>query len=60
MNGVNSRIDMLGVCENVRVDVFGVVFYFDFMVSKNPGPTLLGRLWARKVRLNSQNCDNGD
>jgi hypothetical protein len=59
MNAVNSKIDMMGICQNVRVDVFGVVFFFDFMVSRNPGPTLLGRPWARKVRLHSSNCDDG-
>jgi hypothetical protein len=32
---------------------------FDFMVSTDPVPTLLGRPWARKTRLHSRNCDNG-
>lgn len=59
MNGVNSKIDLISVCEKVRIDVFGVVFRFDLMVSRTAGPTLLRRPWGRKTRLNSRNCDDG-
>jgi hypothetical protein len=59
LNGASASINMISICQKVRVDVFGIMFWFDFMVSTDPIPILLGRLWARKTRLHSRNCDNG-
>ena len=58
INTINSKINIIGIYQNVRVNIFRVIFFFDFIVSRNLGLTLLGQLQARKVRLYSSNYDN--
>jgi uncharacterized membrane protein len=44
LNGTSASINMIGIYQKVRVDVFGIVFWFDFIVLTDPILTLLGRL----------------
>lgn len=60
MNSASGRSLFAGICPDLRVDCFGVVFNQHFMVSPNDdSPILLGRPWTRKVRMVGRNCDDG-
>ena len=43
LNGASASINMISIYQKVRVDVFGIVFWFDFIVLTDPVLTLLGR-----------------